>query len=126
MDVSIKRAPSDRRHNSTVIGQGQAGSRISHRWACRGPNTVKVIKSTVWPPIAFRNASCCLEKSDLIGFDPAATLLIRPFSTGMVSEADRTTPFSLASASSLKPLNLLQSSGISLGTTGRNLTVLSW
>ena len=43
----------------------------------------------------------------------------------MVKEADFTTPFSLASASILKPLYLRHLSGTSAGTAGRNLTVLS-
>ena len=38
------------------------------------------------------------------GFLAAATRLIRPLATGMVSEADFTTPFLLQSASILKPL----------------------
>jgi exopolyphosphatase/guanosine-5'-triphosphate,3'-diphosphate pyrophosphatase len=45
---------------------------------------------------------------------------------GMVSEADLTTPVSLASASNLKPSKARQLCGTSPGTTGRNFTVLSW
>jgi len=59
-----------------------------------------------------------LGEEPVNGFFPAITCLISPLSTGVVSEADLTTPDSLASASSLKPANCRQSAGTSLGTTG--------
>ncbi|MCG6965973.1 MAG: hypothetical protein LJE59_05650 [Chromatiaceae bacterium] len=63
--------------------------------------------------------------SSAIRSSPATTFLIRPFSTGIESEADLVTPVSLASASSLKPSSLPHFSETSVGTTGLNFTVLS-
>ena len=72
-----------------------------------------------------RNSSCSSVNRLAIGSLPAATRLICPLATGIVSDADFTTPLSPQSASILKPLYLRHRAGTASGSTGRNLIVLS-
>ena len=54
IDTSMSRWPSLRRHSSTVIGHGHAGSSSSQRCAYSGPKTASSENSTSRPAIEAR------------------------------------------------------------------------
>ena len=120
METSIKQAPSSLRHNSAVMRQGQAGSMNPQQMRLQGAVHSQGVEFNLLAPHCGQKLNLLLAKQAPIPFLPAATHLISPFSTGMVSDADLTTPFSLASASSLTPSNLIQSFKTSLGTSSRD------